>query len=771
MKGCNKKNFVKICKLAFDMTKESKQVFQRHEDEVQLCDEFGSDGPSLGLVTVDFPASTRGYEDFYYFLHLTFQAFLAAYYVYQLAADEQFRILNECRNHEAMLVVWKFYCGLVGLEPRSFFQKKLSLIFTSDHVDTLYRVHCAFESQQSLAYDSVLNLAKGSCLLFENKMFSPADYNAIGQVISNASSEFELQLHSCKLDKNGIQHLKNKVTKRNLGFLKVLVVYIEDTTVDQFQALNILLREVTALEALDLHETLLTKNTISKLTESVKLPQLKTLKIPFIPISDGYIEVLRILNFNSAMLESVHVNLTQNITDNQKYISCLKTTFPSCDIVGGDYDNETTDMNNIALDIYQDFHSVSYCKIFILSNCGIDDTIMERLSEALKKSMSIEKIVLDFNKISGEGAASLASSLHCSSSLKHLSVACNLIDDSGAKALASVLCQCNSLVHLDLEGNRIGTEGAIAVAEAVKDRDMELHLCNHKITEEGVLRILDSNKAAYVNSPIRGDLSNFPINISSFTRALKCCTSLPSITFSRIGTSAESSSLLKQLVAQFPHFNNLKHLSLCSLGSKRNVSILLKGLKSCTNLQTLYIRDNSIGSEGTAALAEGLKSCTNLQTLDISWNSIGSESAAALAEGLKSCTNLRTLDISWNSIGSEGAAALAEGLKSFTNLQTLDIHDNSIGSEGAAALAEGLKSCTNLQTLDISRNSIGSEGAAALAEGFKSCTNLQTLDISRNSIGSEGAAALAEGLKSCTNLQTLDTSRNSIRFRVCSSSS
>ena len=761
LKESNKKCFVEICKLAFEMTKESKQVFQRHENEVQLCDEFGSDGPSLGLVTVDFPATTRGYEDFYSFLHLTFQEFLAAYYVYRLAEDEQFRILSECRNHEAMLVVWKFYCGLIGLEPRSYFQKQLSLIFTSDYADTLYRVHCAFESQQSMAYDSVLNLAKGSCLLFENKMFSPADYNAIGQVISNASSEFELQIHSCMLDKNGIEHLKNKVTKRNLGFLKVLLACIKDTTVDQLQALNILLRELTALETLDLGKTLLTKNAISILTESVKLPQLKTLKIPFIPISDGYIEVLRLLNFNSAMLESVHVNPTQNKTDNQKYISCLKTTFHSCSIVGGDYDNKITDMNSIALDIYQEFHTVSYCKTFLLSNCGIDDTVMERLSEALKKSMSIEKMVLDFNKISGEGAASLASSLQCSSSLKHLSVACNLIDDSGAKALASVLCQCNSLVHLDLEGNRIGTEGAIAVAEAVKDRDLELHLWNHKITEEGVLRILDYKKAARVNSPIRGNLSNFPINISSFTRALKCCTSLPSIMFSRIGISAVSSSLLNQLVAQLPQFNNLKHLYLCSLGIKLNVSILLKGLKSCTNLQTLDIHDNSIGSEDTAALV-GLKSCTNLQTLDISKNSLGSEGVAALVNGLKSCTNLQTLDISKNSLGSEGVAALVNGLKSCTNLQTLYIRDNSIGSEGAAALAEGLKSCTNLQTLDISWNSIGSEGAAALAEGLKSCTNLRTLKISWNSICSEGAGALAEGLKSCTNLQTLDIRDNSI---------
>ena len=55
----------------------------------------------------------------------------------------------------------------------------------------------------------------------------------------------------------------------------------------------------------------------------------------------------------------------------------------------------------------------------------------------------------------------------------------------------------------------------------------------------------------------------------------------------------------------------------------------------------------AIGStDGAVALAEGLKCCTNLQTLNLSSNSIGSDGAVALAEGLKCCTNLQTLDLS-----------------------------------------------------------------------------------------------------------------------------
>ena len=51
-----KKCLFEVCKLAFEMTTESIQVFHRSEESVQLCDELGSDGPSLGLVTVDCAA-------------------------------------------------------------------------------------------------------------------------------------------------------------------------------------------------------------------------------------------------------------------------------------------------------------------------------------------------------------------------------------------------------------------------------------------------------------------------------------------------------------------------------------------------------------------------------------------------------------------------------------------------------------------------------------------------------------------------------------------
>lgn len=65
--------FDKICELAFKMTVNSEQVIERKDTDPKLSDQYGSDNPCLGLVTVDSAAKLYKIQDFYTFLHLTFQ--------------------------------------------------------------------------------------------------------------------------------------------------------------------------------------------------------------------------------------------------------------------------------------------------------------------------------------------------------------------------------------------------------------------------------------------------------------------------------------------------------------------------------------------------------------------------------------------------------------------------------------------------------------------------------------------------------------------------
>ncbi len=796
--------FGKICELAFRMTVNSEQVFERKDTDPKLSDQYGSDGPSLGLVTVDSAANLYKIQDFYTFLHLTFQEYLAAYHLFSQPEDQQLNIIDQHKDNAAMLVVFKFYCGLMGQQTQTF-HKQVQIIFSSEHADALYKVHCAFESQQPVVCGAVIDCrGQQSCLSFKKKIFTPSDYNAISYVISEATHPtLALEFYSCRLQESGVEHL---ITTSNHRLQEVTTLLYHSSTlvIDQFSILNYLLRRMPLLQVLDLSRTALSPNAINKLTENLKLFKLKCLLIQ-LPLqhTKNFCKSLDVLS-SSIKPETVHFYMKNKKLNGDYVRSVLKQKFNSSDIVCINSDEtELVDWSN--LEIEKTFFFLPHCISFNLVNCGIEDDMITSLTEALKKCNSIEKLVLDFNRISGEGATALVPII---SNLKHLSMKCNFIDDRGAKSLASGLQGNTDLVHLDLECNSFGDEGATAIASAVRHLHISLYLWNAKITEEGATSVLGYVSSTNVHSPqmcdFRGVDTDDP---ESYCRALECCTSHTRIKYSinsRPGSKCEeklrSFTNLRELqlvcadgrcadvneekmkilylntLEAFKNLNKLVNLQaltfstgflLCrctNFSESEQVlgTSLADGLKSCTNLQTLNISRNNIGSKCAVALADGLKSCTNLQTLNISLNSVGSEGAVALADGLKSCTNLQTLNIRGNSVGSEGAVALADGLKSWTNLQTLDLYNNSIGSEGAVALADGLKSCTYLQTLDIYHNSIGSEGAVALADGLKSCTNLQTLDICHNSIGSEGAVALADGLKSWTNLQTLDICHNSI---------
>ncbi len=262
--------FKKICELAFKMTVNSEQVFERKDTDPKLSDQYGSDGPSLGLVTVDSAAKLYKIQDFYTFLHLTFQEYLAAYHLFSQPEDQQLNIIDQHKDNAAMLVVWKFYCGLMGQQTQVF-HKQVQTIFSSKHADTLYRVHCAFESQQSVVCDAVIEYGEQqqSSLAFRDKIFTPSDYNAISYVISEAAHPtLALEFFSCRLQESGVEHLI-LTSKHRLEEIKTFIFHSETSELDQFSILNSLLSRMKSLEILDLLKTTLFLNAVEKLAANV----------------------------------------------------------------------------------------------------------------------------------------------------------------------------------------------------------------------------------------------------------------------------------------------------------------------------------------------------------------------------------------------------------------------------------------------------------------------------------------------------------------------
>jgi hypothetical protein len=185
-------------------------------------------------------------------------------------------------------------------------------------------------------------------------------------------------------------------------------------------------------------------------------------------------------------------------------------------------------------------------------------------------------------------------------------------------------------------------------------------------------------------------------------------------------------------------------------------------LAGLTQLKSLNLRHNKIDAEGAAYLAK----LSQLTSLNLEQNQIGAQGATTLAvltqlnflnlrytgigdtgaTSLANLTQLISLDLSHNHIGARGVSALAK----LSQLTSLDLSDNQIGARGAASLA----ALTQLTSLSLGGNQIGSKGAEALS----ALTQLTSLDLNDNQIGADGA----EFLSALTQLTSLDLNDNQI---------
>ena len=701
LKGRLKDDFANICELAFKMTAKGRQAIDRKEAQVSLSKD-GSDDSTLGLVTVDTMAKRLNMEDFYTYLHLTFQEYLAAIHIANLEISEQNEVILQFKDDPKFLVVWKFLCGMLNFSNRIDLLKSL---LSSKNMDTLTKVICAYESQQVQLCSIIL---QSHSLSFKNCIFSCSDFQAISYVMTNTTNVLtKLIFKDCKLDEDGVILFLKNLTNDTFMKISHLGFHKRNCTIPQFKLLNKLLSKLTALKSLNLDKTDMGAVGIKELTRGIELPSLHFLKI-HMPFKQSRSTQFALLKFFSLCnkINEVHFSCTKSKSHPERAMQYFLTLYEIfkesvC------WNPEHCMINNLTNHIR--LVEVSSCSDIVLVNCGINDKQVKKMMESLKFCKKISTLKLDFNQISGIGANSIAAYLASCTTLKVFSAHCNQIDDSGALALARQFVNLNNPKVLDLQCNALTSQGVSKITEVVpgtSGKHIELYLTIDAFK-------FYSNSSKYLN------LSSLQSSVKMIHKggtqekllALRCCRYVPEIHInSRTRNNSKlnfvwSSNHVKSLSLGLTCCNNLMELNLTGCIHKASNNALAKSLKFCTKLQSLSISSSNINLEGAVALSEALKGCTHLQKLYFSSNEIGSEDAVALSEALKSCTGLQELDLSSNGIGSEGAVALSEALKSWTHLQKLYLSSNGIGSEGAVALSEALKSCTHWKKSPILEDS------------------------------------------------------------------
>lgn len=208
-------------------------------------------------------------------------------------------------------------------------------------------------------------------------------------------------------------------------------------------------------------------------------------------------------------------------------------------------------------------------------------------------------------------------------------------------------------------------------------------------------------------------------------------------------------------------------------------------------LEVLNLRNNEIGDTGAASLAKAFEeNRARLRTLNLSYNRIADEGAQGVAQALGTCTDVTSLVMSVNSIGTLGLRALSAALgpcrgllhaNLASNMRYVDHQDDEEQADvlpvAASAHPAHLRQLTIANTalcfhsmqnvvhqhsrtlvyLDLTNTSFGLRDARALALALQGNATLQTLDLSdNNTLNDECVGVLALQLPSASSLRRLN---------------
>ena len=661
------KTFINICKLALHMTVNSKQTMLQSETDICLSDGSGHDVYSFGLVTVDSTAKLFDFEDLYAFLHLTFQEFLAGVYIASQNEDEQLKIVKDHYNKKEMLMVWKFYCGIVKFNnPKNI---SLQLIMSSNSMNDIHRIQCAFECQQRSVCSCILQDKNTDILTFTNYTFSPTDFNALNYVISSVDSLTTLVLDSCVISEITF----SSGSTNDIELLR----FCNNSDIQQFKLLSLWLVKFHSLETLDISHQILRNDGIIALTRNLSsglkcCVNLKNLILSSNGISDSGMNELE---------EGLYYCINLKLLDL--------------------HDNNIGEGGAAILARW--LRCVNL-KNLILSSNGISDSGMNELEEGLYYCINLKLLDLHDNNIGKGGAAILARWLRCCTILLPQDIFTGLrkeTNDFVLKELNQKRPECKSLISallvLDLQNNKIGTKGAAALAYGVKCcfKLQSLNLASNKIHGDGAQALAMGLENCY-------SLKTLNLDCNDFSVVPKGCINLETLSLRQNNISTSTENIVDELKC----CRNLQYLNLgdnyiYSTGGEA----LGLALQYWKHLRELNIGNSYMG-QCIEQVAEGLQCCDELQILRVQNINIWNEDPVVLFKGIRNCKNLKILELDRNQINESAVIALVDLVKSCTDIQTLNLRGTKLDDHCASILFDGLKSCTTLQSLNICKNPI-----------------------------------------------------------------
>ena len=744
LQGTARDNFLVICKLAFEKTKNSEQVLEKGEIE-GICTE-GRIEESLGLITIDLKAAISGFQNTYSFCHLTFQEFLAAYHISKLEVQEHLAIIQSCGPMKHMYMVFKFYCGLVKFEEDCGRFKELLEVAK---FETLHKLHCCFESQQPATCEFVTD--KG---MIDGSFTTPSDYTCLGYVVVNAKKNTVRMIGVEDIDALLNEECVEAFIKATNGTRRtaspVELLSFEGKFSEQHLEL------VRACPSLLVVQWYNPQNMVIDCRSTGPHPSLEIVRIVFTELINSDFKEELMKDFIHLFPNVRYIGVCGDIPSAMQNCSnpplcpfssvyCMPISsfsngdFQRAEVLSISYEMRST-LRSTHLCCHNDgeMHYECLCTHLYIFNCNINNPTAVLLTEGVKWNIS----------------------------LKVLKLVANSIGDEGAVAIADSIKSCSSLHWLDLSLNRIGDEGAAALVSSLASRsNFKLHLFGNCISNSIIAIVCSKNNRELLQTlditDCIGDVGLACIDslMKEWTPPLSTVKTLHTLHLQSCNNSPDGINSVANILSRF---TSLQSVSLIGMNiCDESVRLLSGSLQWCC-ISVLILSHNKIGDNGARAIAHALRGCEVLSVLDLSGNGIQDAGAEVLSEALRSC-KLQRLGLASNCIEPSGALAVAGVLKHvYKSLDTLDLSCNRLGDVGAVCLAGGLKHCSCLKQLHLNCNFVGDYGAVALARCLQTCNQLTTLNLSDNEIGDSGALCLGNCLKDCSCLHTLRLNNNLI---------
>ena len=349
-----------------------------------------------------------------------------------------------------------------------------------------------------------------------------------------------------------------------------------------------------------------------------------------------------------------------------------------------------------------------------LSKSQISGVVLELALEAIQVSFSLKNLKLDLSKLSDSNLKLFFDMLKKNSSLTKIELGGKISKDA-LKILNSVLDKNKTLIEID----GIGFKG-------IGERRNLINQIQSKLSANKFLAEMEEkeDKTAQENGEMSEILSN---QISD--------QGLETLAAALIGKNIAELNLAKNQISDegiVKFFNSLK--------------------KNDTNLQSINLEGNEIGSGAIASIADLLQTNKTIVELNLSSSddSIGDAEFALLVEALRENKTLKIVELGNNKITGQSIGKLVELLGQNSSLEIINLGENYLNLAQLQNVENESETDNELDLVD--RSQINDEEWQPLANAIASNKNLTKLSLAKSEISYNAAKILVEAMEQNHNI-------------------